>query len=386
MADLDLLYQCQWCDNAAVAEGFCGPCGSKSAKCRAPKYSRIRVQMGSTAHTPWNTTLFTTSVGCCGQWAGGFSYSPTDYPLLQWGYHRHYRFRLLEKFYNSRQDVSTPLAQAHNEVNSREFHTFRTNSASAIWHYWFRLNSYSVKMYPILQYGICRIRVVVTIDGTHYVSQVIRVRNDDGRTNPTNACHQVFLNALTGVAFGQDFITQSCLDTLERGPACPGLFLGTNPHTLIMPWRAEQSLGLEPPSTLPTEYSHRQTWCKDFDKLPDDILALDDFTTTGCTPGPCSALGSLIQSVPAFSWPTWNTGTTNTPLNVNTSGGYSAPRTPNAGASPFGNCTPPTGFFTRNYIQRSEATLEEEAMPGSSPRTSPPTPNLGQWTIKFLQV
>lgn len=381
MPSIDLQYQCKWCNNEAEADGFCMPCGAKAGKCRAPLYKRMRVQFTNSLHSEFNQLITTPSTGCCGVWAGTAPVSSDPYPFLQWGYHRHYRYKNTFRFVNSRQDGTTPFGPWHDEKPVSDYQLFQTGSASAIWHYWYRLASYSAKMYPVLRYGQCKLRVVVTIEGNHYLSQVVRWRNTDGR--PNTGCHNLLLTGLAGIEYANYSIATACLvsdgTVLESAGACPAIFSGTNPNAHIMPYRPE--LPWEEPN-LPAPYTQRQTWCHDFDEIPSEPIELSSFTGTDCGTGPCDTIDSLTPA-PAWLWPTWENGFnpgTAPSCFVGSMPGSAFPAT--AGPSPYADCaTPPA----RRYIRCESGTSLTEAVAGSSPVTVFTPPDFGTWTIQFSQ-
>jgi hypothetical protein len=383
---IDLMYQCQWCDNAAVAEGFCGPCGSKADLCRAPKYSRLRVQFANSLHPEFNQLLTTTSTGCCGVWAGTAPVSSNPYPFLRWGYHRHYRYRSTFRFVNSRQDGVSFFGPYYDEKPVSDYQLFQTGSASAVWHYWHRLGSYSVKMYPVLVYGQCRLRVVVAIVGNHFVSQRVVWRNSDGR--PNTGCHVPLFTGISGIEYANYLIATNCLvnngTVLEAAGQCPGIFSGVNPNAHIMPYRPEQPW--EEPN-LPTAYTYRQVWCHDFEKIPSIPIPLSVFTGTNCGTGPCETDDSVSNLPSSLAWPTWentfNPGTAPACF-VGSMPGSAFPAT--AGPSPHPDCGNPISPASRRYIRCESATSLTEAIAGSSPQTTTTPPDFGSWTIQFSQT
>jgi hypothetical protein len=371
---IDLKYQCQWCDNDADALGFCVPCGDKAGKCRAPRYASLQARLENDTVPAWNLSMSSSSVGCCGNWASTVPAIADPYPFLQWGYHRHYRYRNTARYENSRQDGNLSF-QYYDEKPVSDYKLFTTGAGAAIWHYWFKLDSYRVTMFPKLVGDACKLRVVVEIVGTHNVAQVVRWRTSDGR--PNTGCHTGILTGIAGIEYANYSISTACLVGTESGGACPTIFTGTNPNAGIMDWYEEQPW--EEPN-LPVQYSVRQMFCRDFDRIPVDPMSLSLFVSTGCNAGPCETLDNLTPTIAGLSWPTWENASSSGSRVCNNSV-FAA----TLGTSPHGDCDTP-GAWIRRFIQCETGDTYSEAMAGSSPATSITPADLGSWTLQFLPI
>lgn len=371
-------YQCQWCNNAATATGFCVPCGDRAGKCRAPRWNDIKFSITNSLRSQWTIPLaqFSPQTGCCGVWQENLLALPGYGPYYQWGYWEHFRYLQTETWLASHQDRIPP--SAYEPKDRWTYTTFRTGAAVSIWWYFFQLTSYRLAIQPVLVSGVCKLRVSFTIYGYHNVAQLVKWKTNDGR--PNTGCHIELFDGITGYASASYNVAYPCLPS-DSAPLCFGdWFDGVNPNAGMMAWYEEQES--ETPN-LGVSYPFAKSFCKDFDALPSTPIAVASMNEACGTTCGVQSFGSIDP--PAIErLVTWEASSS--------TGGNTCVAFPAAtlGPSPYSDCNPitptpaPGSGFQRFYRHcQTASTFDSELMDGSSPDPVIAPLDLGTWTLQF---
>jgi len=183
LSTLNLAYQCKWCNDQELWLGHnCRSCGSKTGKCRAPKWDRIRATVSSEDNPEYNTTVFLngTSSQCCGAgisvsnaFAGVNGSMWSDNPFAQNGIRCRYR---------SYAENTTDYAKfcLVNSVPQPRIPLYSITTCqhwvyNLHWHYWSVLDSVQVYL-SRLPNDSCRWRVTLRVSGVHLLSHTFQYR------------------------------------------------------------------------------------------------------------------------------------------------------------------------------------------------------------------
>lgn len=267
---LNLAYQCKWCNEDDLWIGHnCRRCGSKTGKCRSPKWERIQATVASVDNPEYSATfpLVGQASQCCGvgnnfnnafDAANGTTWF--DNPFAQNGMRCRYRsyredsydYRKLCAFPFPTPPVITPLYSittcAHWVYNLH-------------WHYWSRLNSVQVYL-SRLAADECKWRITLRVQGSHLLSHTYQYLDP---IPPNNCAGQYFFN---GAYVGTKSIS------IENASSCEPAACGFLPNAnCAMP----DFLPIVEPSLLNlANVSSFTYWMsRDVDELTDEPIALN---------------------------------------------------------------------------------------------------------------
>lgn len=265
---LNLAYQCKWCNEDDLWIGHnCRRCGSKTGKCRSPKWERIQATVASVDNPEYSTQILFTGAAsqCCG--IGGppnpnnaFPVNGTDYatnPFGQTGVRCRYR-TYTEASYDYRKVCPRPFPDPPIITPLYSITGCGHWIYNLHWHYWSRLDSVQIYL-SRLAADECKWRVTLRVSGVHLLAHTFQYLNP----NPPNNCAgQYFLN---GVYSGTKDIT--IINPSACQPAPCALLPNAN---CAMP----EFLPIAAPSVinLPSQSQFTYWMSRDVDDLTDETL------------------------------------------------------------------------------------------------------------------
>lgn len=267
---LNLAYQCKWCNEDDLWIGHnCRRCGSKTGKCRSPKWERIRATVASVDNPAFTTQMIFagTASQCCGLGSATNPNNPfpangTDYftnPFRQTGVrcrYRSYAEETLEYRKFCLQPTPPHLITMLYSVTSCGHWIYNLH-----WHYWSRLDSVQIYLSRLAS-DECKWRITLRVSGVHLLAHTFQYLNP----NPPNNCAgQYFLN---GVYSGIKDVTIFNPSTCQPAP-CAAL-----PNAnCAMP----DFLPIVSPSVinLPSQSAFTYWMSRDVDDLTDETLGFN---------------------------------------------------------------------------------------------------------------
>jgi hypothetical protein len=296
---LNLAFQCKWCNEEDLWLGHnCRRCGSKTGKCRAPKWERIRATVTSADNPAFTTQVVFTGAAsqCCG--IGGpsnpnnpFPMNGTDYftnPFGQTGVRCRYRF-YSEDSYDYRKFCPQPFPDPAIITPLYSITSCRHWIYNLHWNYWSRLDGVQIYLSRLAD-DECKYRVTLRVSGVHLLAHTFQYLNP----NPPNNCAgQYFLN---GVFIGTKDVTITNASTCQPAPCA---FLPN--VNCAMP----DFLPVVSPSVinLPSQSSFVYWMTKDVDDLTDETLSFNRLTDTAlqhCNVYPANT----VPTIPSTACPT----------------------------------------------------------------------------------